>query len=655
MSHSAVDLMAADAGISLSPAPLCGDSESKKNFRPEWMARAVIISVAGGLAWHTWGHWGDFQIDCGRELYVPAAILKGRLLFRDLYYPYGPLAPYLNALLFSIFGVRLTVLYLFGLALTIGAALATFEIARRFNLGIIGSSVAPLFFLAEAFYPFIRNSIFPYTYAAPLGAFLGLLCLFFLIKHAASGRTHAMSLAVVFASVAILTKAEFGLACLIVIACEITAAYMIRRSPREVFRALALCVAAFAPALAIYGWFVSKVSARSLFLENWALIPGSYFMRSVGKRFMADQGFRFVPAELLEATEYAVLAMAIWWLLASLNAFVIEKLKLTSWRLMAWPLIISMLPLAITCLVFFRRATWGMAVNTHFLARSLWESAQTRLFFTILAEVVFPSGIFLVVLSYLLHAVWRCWKPPDKTYAIPEILLGVYAVLVSFRQMMELEPTLYKCAVFFNGPAFLIFVILVNRVIRWASRQLDIKCRDFVAGSMLAAEAAFVFILFFPRPQVLPARLTTDYGTLYTSYDVAALVPQIVSFMKTHTKNGKDILVLPEPPSLYVFAGMLAPTRWHQLTPGIVSPEGEQGYINELKSNQVRYILIANRSVSEYGVARFIDNGYNHEIYRWIMANYVEAGQFGGLSQKAEPLGQFVMWVYERKDVEAKP
>jgi len=79
--------------------------------------------VAGALAWYTWGHWGDFQIDNGRELYVPAEILKGKLLFRDLWYMYGPLAPYLKALLFRIFGVHLTVLYVFGLALTIGTAL----------------------------------------------------------------------------------------------------------------------------------------------------------------------------------------------------------------------------------------------------------------------------------------------------------------------------------------------------------------------------------------------------------------------------------------------------------------------------------------------------------------------------------------------------
>ena len=116
----------------------------------DWVARLAIMLLACAMAWHTWGHWGSFQIDNGRELYVPAEILKGKLLFRDLWYMYGPLAPYVKALLFWIFGVHLTVLYVFGLTLTFGTALVAFEITRRFHLGPVGSAVPSLFFLAEA-------------------------------------------------------------------------------------------------------------------------------------------------------------------------------------------------------------------------------------------------------------------------------------------------------------------------------------------------------------------------------------------------------------------------------------------------------------------------------------------------------------------------
>jgi hypothetical protein len=649
MSSNAVDALSVDTAHSLGLEPPAGSPEGKRNFPSEWIARCVIISTGGALAWYTWGHWGDFQIDNGREIYVPSAILHGKLLYRDLWYMYGPLAPYVKALLFWIFGVHLTVLYLFGLALTLGTALVTFEVARQFKLGLPASVVPSLFFLVEAFYPFIRNFVFPYSYAASVAAFLGLVCLHFVIQHISSMKPLHMGLAAVFAGLVILTKQEFGFACLALLGFNVVAAYWNRRSRAELLRNTVLCLAGLTPALVVYGWFVSKVSVKGLLFQNWISTPGSYFMRTFGKRTMADQGFRLVPAELLEVAEYAVLAMAIWYVLAALNAALFEKLRGKSRLWMVLLLAATMLPLLLTCLVFFERAPWGIIVNIHVLARSLWESAAKRLLYTSLGEVIFPSGIFLLVLFYLLHAIWKFRRTPNRAFALQEVVLGLYAVLVGFRQMMELEPNLYKCAVFFNVPAFLVFVILVNRVIHWASRSLEIRDRNFLAAGMCSAELICLFVLFFPKPQILPGRLTTDYGSFYTSYDVAALFPQIISFMKTHTENGRDILVLPEPPSLYVFAGLQAPTRWYSLMPGYVAPEQEPQYIEDLKLNHVKYVLIGKHDVSEYGVRRFEEGGYNQGVYSWIMANYVRVGQIGPVAEKTTSSAFYFVSIYKRK------
>jgi hypothetical protein len=32
-------------------------------------ARGLIAGVAIVYAWYTSGHWGDIQVDCGREMY----------------------------------------------------------------------------------------------------------------------------------------------------------------------------------------------------------------------------------------------------------------------------------------------------------------------------------------------------------------------------------------------------------------------------------------------------------------------------------------------------------------------------------------------------------------------------------------------------------
>lgn len=604
-----------------------------------WIARAVIVSVAVALAWYTWGHWGDFQIDSGRELYVPAEILKGKMLFRDLWYMYGPLAPYVQAFLFWIFGVQLTVLYVFGLALAIGSALVTFEIARRFQLGLVGSTVPSLFFLIESFYPNIRNFVFPYSYAASLAAFLGIACLFFVLRHASGLRALDLGLAAVLGSLVILTKQEFGVACLALLAFEIAGCYWARRSSPELLRNIAVCFAGMLPAIAGYGWFLWKLSARVLFFENWISTPGTYFMRTFGKFTIPAQGLRFIPSELLLATEYTLLGMAEWALLALFAVYAIKKLELGSRVSIAVLVTATLTPLWIGAISFIWLLPWGGSSPNW-----AWNSLVVPM-----TEAILPHGIFFLVVFFSLHAVWKLAKAPGNRMALQEASLGLYAGLVGLRMMMKLRTSMFESTVFFNGATFLVFTVLLYRLIRWVCRSLDAKRADFVVANMLLAEAVLLFLLLFPRPQLLSARLTTDNGSFYTRPDAAVLFPQIISFMKSHTQNGKDILVLPEPPSLYTFAGMEAPSRWYSLVPGYVAPEDEQRYIDDVSSNHVRFVLIGNRIVTEYHLKGFANGGYNVPIYQWIMANFVKVGQFGPVPGANFP--PYTMWIYERKDL----
>jgi ADP-heptose:LPS heptosyltransferase len=598
-----------------------------------WIARTAIVAFAAALACYTWGHWGDFQVDSGRELYVPAEILKGKLLFRDIWYMYGPLAPYLKAFLFRIFGVQLTVLYLFGLTLAIGTALITFEIGRRFGLGLLGSAVPSLFFLIESFYPTIRNFVFPYSYAASLAVFLGMACLYFVILHASDMRMLHLGLAAVLAGLVVLTKQEFGVACLALLGFEIAASHWIRRSWPETLRNIALCFAGLLPAVAVYGWFFWKLSARFILIENWIQTPGTYFMRTFAQITIPYQGLRFVPSELLENTEYTILCLAAWAFFACVAVIAIKEVELVSRYSMTACVIAVLSPMWIANISFLQYP----------LRRSFFIDAMT--------QAVFPKGIFFLILFFIIHALWKLAKAPRVGLDLQEAGLGIYAALVGLRSMMELRAPSFDCAVFFNGPAFLIFVILLFRIISWGCQQLNPRRRNFVVGSMLTAEVVMLLILFFPNPQVLSTRLVTGNGSFYTRPDVAVLFPQIISFMKTHTRNGKDILVLPEPPSLYVFAGMEAPSRWYSLVPGYVAPEQEQEYINEVASNHVRYVLIANRGVREYRVRDFADGGYNQAIHEWILANFVRDGQFTSPSEAPGYDDPYILWVYKRKDL----
>lgn len=621
--------------------PFAGAEAGRKGLREEWWARAAIIGAAAALAWYTWGHWGDFQIDCGREIYAPTALLRGKLLYRDVWYCYGPLAPYLQALLFRVFGVHLAALYGLGMALTVGTALFTFELARQFRLPVVAGAAPALLFLAEAFHPSIFNFVFPYSYAASLGSFLGSGCLYFVIRHAFGGLRRHLGIAAVLAGLAALTKQEFGLACVLLVSWEVVGEHVAQRSWGESWRNVLACLGGVAPAVASYAWFVGKVSAKTIFMDNWSSTPGTYFMRTFGKHVVAEQGLRLAPSELIEGAGFAALSFVAWLAVAAMIVAVIRKPRRESrgmtLLLMAW-----VIPAAILL-----RTSWTtkllVAPLIHVFGHPmLWITGFDRVQAG-LSQMILPKGIFLVGVFFLAHAAWSFAKNPGFGLPAAACALGTYALAISVRQMMG---NASYTAVFFNVPVFVILVILLTRVVQFASRALEGRQRRFLVNSLLGAQVLMMLVLNFPDPGRLPAPLTTNIGTFYTRSDVAQVLPEVVAFMKTHTASGRDILVLPEAPSLYVFAGMQAPSRWYELTPGVVAPEQEQEFIEEVKGSGVRFVLISNRGASEYGVAPF-GIGYNQSIYRWLMEHYVKVSQFGPLTPRGEA---YKMAVFEKKD-----
>jgi hypothetical protein len=606
----------------------------KSDRAAAWTARGLIVAMAIVFGWYTWGHWGDLQIDSGREMYVPVEILRGKLLFRDIWYQYGPLTPYIQAFAFTLFGPKLNVLYVTGLVLVISSALLLFEIGRNFELKPLAAMAPALFLLAESYHPSIFNFIFPYSYAASMGACFGLACLLFTVRYAIAGQLRWLVLAAFCTSLALLTKQEFGITCLVVLGFETLAPCCAQRSWHKLAIKGYICAAGLLPTFIVYGFFVWKLSAKSIFFDNWVMTPGTYTMTNLSHHKMALDGFRFEPTEWLAAAFGAMVSLTLWFGIGYANALAITKLRLD--RCLSCGLIV----IGDIVVVFV-----GLSV-----AAPVWPCLPP-----VIGQIVFPKGMYLIALMFAALAILTVWRTRAGTEALAEAALGIYAVLAGVRVMMEMRPK-GGYEVFFNGSAFLVFAIVVARIIARGAGFLDRPRRDLLIGCMLSAEVLLLIVGFFPKPGKLPAPLKTEFGTIYTQTDRAVLFTQIISFMKTHTRNGKDILVLPESASLYYFSGMQAPNQWYEVPPGVLDPKQELAFINEAESAHVQYVLLDHRRVDEFGIAPF-GIGYDQSIYKWIMVHYVKVGQFGPRPDLL-PAGlgvhgyqPYVMEVYERNNV----
>ena len=568
---------------------------------PDAVARGAIVVVALFLAWLTWAHWGDIQVDCGRELYVPAEILRGKLLYRDLWYPYGPLEPYFAAALIGLFGQHLNVFYLFGLTLATACALLSFDIGKMLAGRAVGltTAVAVLlqgFYSSTFYYGSIFNYIFPYSYAALLGLTLALLCALFAVRHALGRSGHNLMLAGLAAGFALLCKQEFGAACYFMLAFLFVTETMLQRSARVLLSELAECAPGVAVCAMIYGWFFWKVTPGVILFSNWQFAPGSYFLRTYAARVSFATGLRFVPIELALLLLGATVAILLWFRIATIAASRVGR----SWYGYA----------AISLFVI------GVAAAHQFAPLAIY---------LLLPLLVYPRGMFFIGCAFLLCSLYALRYNTSDRLLLAKVAFGVFALILAVRVLAQVLP--YGYSIFYDIPLLLVFIIVVKECIEAALFSLALERRRRITNVLLAIEVVTLAAILIPGRSERSATLDTNWGTIYLTPNDANSARLIYNFVLEQKRQGRRVLLVPELPMIYAFTGTEAPSRWYTTIDGYMSPQQEDAYITELQHSTPDYIVLTNR-YSELGSPYFgID--YARKTYRWIEANYQFRGRFG--------------------------
>ena len=291
------------------------------NQNADRIAKGVLLLLLVLICGITWEKWGNLTIDCGREMYIPAAISQGKRLYFDLWYPYGPLIPYWNALLFRLFGIHLSVLYATGIAISAIITLTLYSLSRTF-LPIWLSFTVGFAFLVRAFHPNIFNYVLPYSYPAAYSAMFSTILLWLLVQDCFEERRWRIVAAGWIAGLTLLTKIEFGLSAYGFIACAIAIRAANARTSRKVLRDAVACTPGILLCTGIYGMLVINSSLSFIFEENIPLSPNSYFVIAFGRRWLHQIGFTTDPnililSALIGLYFAGVLLAALW--LASLT------------------------------------------------------------------------------------------------------------------------------------------------------------------------------------------------------------------------------------------------------------------------------------------------------------------------------------------------
>lgn len=591
---------------------------------------ALVAIWAAWMYW-TWAYWGNLTADCGREMYVATVLSEGKTLYRDVWFNFGPAAPYFNSVLFRIFGIHLNVLYWAGSLAALGSATFLYLAGMKLSSCLAGWTAAAVL-LCESFHPSLFSFPLPYSFASVYGCLV--TCLFlWLAIHASNSTSRRWIFAVGWVTAtAILLKPEFGTSCSLGLVLLITARAYQRQSGKSIPKDLLAILPAILMCGLVIAWMISLRGAEFLTQENFQSWPTSYFMKTYGKVWLAFTGFSLTSTAFLEAARRTIIVVGIFQGLHLLQCW-----KHTASRL-----------------IFLRMALFLGAI-TYFASylRSLEEIRYGTLYDGLREAsryLFFPQDMVLYVGVAAIVAWWHFLRQPSTTRNPGAPLLLTVSALVAIRLLLKMLPWGYP--IFFNGPAVLSFLVMLDPLFPRTARKGNFVFR---ADLLICCACLIVTLLNSRRadaPTEVVVPLTTERGTIKVTPSRAEQYRAAISFMRERADHDEFVLSVPEDTSLYFLSGTHSPTRVFAFTPGMIAPgKMTEELLHEIETKNVRYLIWSNRIFWEYGVPRFgID--FDQTFGTYLTTHYHRVRP---LLPGPVKLGEWNAYIWERNTESASP
>jgi hypothetical protein len=581
-----------------------------------YLALASLVAIWALRMYTTWATWGSLSIDSGHEAYIPAVLAQGKMLYRDVWWMYTPLAPYINSSLFRWFGIRLEVLYWAGSLAALGSAVFVFLAGRRLSSTLMGWTAGTVILL-QAFQSWHFCFPFPYTFAAVYGCLTACAFLWCAINSLLAKKWVWSFAAATLSAIALLMKPEIGVACYLAFLAAVAMAAVLRRSWRAIVFNLFLAV----PGILLCGvaihWMISIAGTSFITQENIMSWPTSYFMKVYGKVWLDQTGFSLAP----RAFGLAFLRSIYFF------GFFFTALSFAAQKKSSYVSILG----RILFLAFLVAAAAYLG----------WPLAN------MLRGIFFPRDMVLHVSVLAALAAWFFLRHPSRQSAAVATV-AIFSSILAARLLLKMTPGGYP--IYYNGPVLLVFLIALcpffrigdaaQSVVDRAKLLLSVGCLGTVAWVSLAFVA--------DRAQL--AELKSGRGSIFVPPDVAANYEAAIQFIKEANHRGELVLSVPDDPGLYFFSGQDCPTRIFQFTPGIVAPgKMTADVLNQIEEKPVRFLIWSSRTYSEYGAPVF-GKDFNQDLGEYLASRYHPVGAF---VPHSDPRSQANFTLWERNSESA--
>jgi hypothetical protein len=575
--------------------------DARHDPRVERLLAALFVAgafcLAAGL---TWQRWGDVIVDCGRELDTPKQLLTGKLLYRDVRYWYGPLAPYVNAALYRVFGVHASTLTTAGLASAALLVWLGYRVVRLFAGRFAAASTAVALLFINCFAQLYGFNLFqfplPYAYPATYGLVAATASLHFLLRHVRKDRPADFLLSCLLLALTALCKLETTLAVLVLHGLFVVTGVIARRRLARPLYPLGYLTAIGIPAI-LYAYFYAR-TGPGLWSDNLFLTSGV----SHTEFLLKHSGLKDAAASLGQVA----------WSAGAFSAFI------------GLPWLTAGLQRRAD-VMFARR---GAAQRSARLALGLLAGIACGGIAWYLGPQVVFRAVPLVLSVAFVACMWRfVGQPHDRTRLTSYMLLFGFALACILRTPLRAGAEHYGFYLF--APAVIALgVLLCHSVPSLAARMPGrVSGAPVLAGAtlLLALAASHAWTTrkvasMWYGPGETP-RVRTASGSLPLTVPYRQTVDEAVRFLSEKPPQ-TTVVVVPEGVGITFLSGCTNALGVHTYLPvDFCGAYDDAAMVRRLQEAAPDYIVFNSRDLREYGKRGFgLD--YALEVAAWVNQHY---------------------------------
>lgn len=550
--------------------------------------------------------FGSVIIDCGREAYLSQQVLNGKILYKDIFNLFGPFSYQFNAFLYSIFGINLDVLRFAGIICALLSMFSFYTLTRFFSSKEISWVITIFIIFSCIFHPGIFNYIFPYSFALIYSLCSLLLSACFLIFYLKNNNAFLIFLSWFFAGVCFASKNDYFL--YIIALFIITLICCIKKKLNFVALLINFVGFLFTPTICFGLLFLNGLSLTDLL--HHAYLIKKLTLTTTNYYFYANYVGVYPTEGTLDYVfrTFGLLLPLMTTLFISLY-FLIKSLKKTK----------KTLKKIIICLIFINLSLYS--IYSYFTASFFYAFSWVPIF------------TFCLLLFILYEIYYNKRTYYNKLYP----LLIIIALSVSIKTFFFLSLDCY-------GPYSLPLLLIVDSIFLVEYLPEYFKAID--KKILKKTFTVFVILLVFFSISYIKSRfqdyqeLASSKGKIYDSKKFILPIKNVIDYIQKNAKSEDKVWMIPEGMMVNFMTNHDSNGLYFSIIPPFVETFGAKKILEDTKKQNLKYIIISNRTSDEYS-AKYICINYGRNLCKWIEQNYNKEKTFKN--------DDFVIKLYQKK------